>query len=70
LLFAPCFVPLIIGWFLFFLGIYHSQGLWHEVAVEREPHAFWEEIEQSVMLCSTVSQFNYKRVFLNVLQKV
>jgi hypothetical protein len=54
------FCSLIIWWFLFFVGIYHSQGLWHEVAMEREPHAFREEIEQPVVSCSVVSPFNYK----------
>ncbi len=61
------FCSLIIWWFLFFVGICHSQRLWHAVAMEREPHAFWEKIEQPVMGCSALSQSHYKFVVSNVL---
>ncbi len=60
LLFVPCFVHSSSDDFYFFVGVYYSQRLWHEVAMEREYHAFREEIEQPVMPCSAVSQFSHK----------
>jgi hypothetical protein len=38
--FISRFVQLSFDNFLIFVGVCHSQGLWHEVAMEREYHAF------------------------------